>query len=84
MFLRRQKETTKPGIVRAQRMEVVDSEDRTRAILTTSPTGIPWLSFYDAAGTGRLVLGLRPDGTPFIVLWDRNGRPLFEVPADKP
>ncbi len=85
MFLSRRKKTTEPTLVRAQKVQLVDSEGRTRAILTTSePTGIPWLSFYDADGTGRLVLGLRSDGTPFIVLSDRDGRALFKAPADTP
>ena len=82
-FFRRKPTPTPPSpdSIRCKRLELVDGDRRARVVFMTVPNGgAPWLSFYDAAGTGRLVMGLRPDGTPFLLLWDAQGRALFEAP----
>ncbi len=38
-------------------IKLVDAAGRTRVVLTLTLDGSPWMSFYDAAGTGRLVMG---------------------------
>lgn len=79
-FLRRMPAPSLSGSSTCRRLELFDGAGRIRMMLTTTPNeGAPWLSLYDSAGNGRLVMGLRVDGTPFPVLWDAEGRTIFET-----
>ncbi len=68
---------TQPGAVSAERIQLVDSAGRTRAVLAMSPDGGPGLFFYDTSGRNRLVLGLYGPAEgelPFVVLNDAQQR----------
>jgi|WetSurMetagenome_2_1015567.scaffolds.fasta_scaffold54649_3 hypothetical protein len=63
--------------VQAQKFELVDSQGKVRAALTTVESDNPALVFYDNNGKIRLLLRLREiEGYPFLALGDNNEKPL--------
>ena len=69
-----------PLIVRARLFQLVDREQRTRAILSVTAKG-PSLTFYDTQGRPRLDLQ-EENGTPWIKFLDPNGVGQLTISAD--
>ncbi len=63
-----------PGVVRAQRFELVDAAGKLRAGLEVRGAGSAGLVLYDARGTGRAWLLVADDGTPSLDLRDAAGK----------
>jgi len=67
--------------VRVRRVEVLNSQNKTVAVLGVSPTDGGVLLIYDANGSLRAAVGLTTKGDVAIDLNDRSGRPkvTFQV-----
>jgi len=63
-------ETTVQPVVKTERLEIVDQEGATRAVLTTVEGGRPSLTLIDENGNYRAWLFLGTDGSPNLVLID--------------
>ncbi len=87
-LVRAQDEST-PGIIRAEEFQLVDLSGRTRALLTFSASGQPYLAMSDQQGNHSLWLGLSDDSglairdtdgkTRLVLSLDRSGEPSLVV-----
>jgi len=59
-------------VLRAERIELVDEQGRTRAQLTVEPEGDAVLRMRDAEGTIRVKLGASRSGSGLVLLNDRT------------
>lgn len=65
-------------VIRAEKFELVGKTEIPRAVLELEPHGEPALKLYDAEGSLRVALSLRPDGSPNLLLWDgQTAAPRF-------
>jgi len=78
---------SQPEVLRARRIEVVDTAGRARIVLGVLPDGSLGLGLWDAAGRPRIGLGVAPDRSPALGLSDAAGRPrigLVVLPDGSP
>jgi hypothetical protein len=70
--------------VRAGKFELVDAQERSRAILVVDKTSDePSLTFYNKSGKPRLTLGLESSGASKVQLHDEEGVPLAALAVEK-
>jgi hypothetical protein len=67
-------------VIRAEGFVLVDKNDKTRAMLISSPNGNPSLIFYNKDGKPRIGLSVSPDGQSSVVVADKNGKVIWSVP----
>ena len=65
--------------LRVRRVEILNSQGKTVAILGVSPTDGGVLLLYDANGSLRAAVGLTTKGDVAIDLNDANGRPKVAI-----
>jgi hypothetical protein len=75
-----QQAVSQPEVLRARRIEVVDTAGRLRIALGVASDGSPGLGFWDTTGRVRIALVVDPDGSPGLSLHDAAGRALFRAP----
>jgi len=68
------------GALTGRTLKLLDDQGRVRVLLTTASG----LSFLDAGGRPRAVLGLDGDGGPGLVLYGDGSRAIFNVNRDGP
>jgi len=69
------------GIVRSEEFQLVDKTGRTRAALTFSGTGQPYLAMLDQRGTRIVWLGLSED--PGLAIRDVDGKTRVVLSLDR-
>jgi hypothetical protein len=69
-----------PGVVQAERIELVDAQGATRAALGTDTTGVS-LMVYDKRG--RVTASLRLNGEPRLTVRDAGGREVAALGAPR-
>ena len=67
-------------LLRAGRIEVIDSEERPRAVITTLNDGSPNIVLSDEEGRMRAALVLSKSGRSRIMFMDEFGRRVWEAP----
>ncbi len=67
-------------LLKAGRIEVVDNEDRPRAVITTLADGSPNIVLSDEEGRMRAALALSKSGRSRIMFMDESGRRIWEAP----
>lgn len=60
---------------------LTDNPNGLRAMLGVGANRLTELALFDSAGKGRLNVGVRPDGSPFMLLTDEKGRPRVGISA---
>ncbi len=75
-----QQAISQPEVLRARRLEVVDTAGRVRAALGMASDGSSALGLWDATGRVRIAIVVDPDGSPGLSLHDAAGRALFRAP----
>jgi len=69
-----------PGVVQAERVELVDAQGTTRATLGTDTTGVS-LTVYDKRG--RITASLQLNGDPRLTIRDAGGREVAALGAPR-
>ena len=67
-------------VIRAEGFVLVDKNDKTRAMLISSPNGDPSLILYNKDGNPRIGLSVSPNGQSSVVVADKNGKVIWSVP----
>jgi hypothetical protein len=69
-----------PGVIQAERVELVDAQGATRAALGTDTTGVS-LMVYDKRG--RVTASLQLNGEPRVTVRDAGGREVAALGAPR-
>ncbi|MCA9410801.1 MAG: hypothetical protein KC931_07075 [Candidatus Omnitrophica bacterium] len=57
-----------------------DNEGSLRGVFHTDEEGNPAFRLLDSDGNAKVELTITPDGAGSIVLYDKDGKPYFQVP----
>lgn len=68
------KRTTTVGLVRVERLEIVDGSGRTLMVLGRNPFGQPVITIHDVNGNQRFGVSLDADGSAMVAIFDERGR----------
>lgn len=68
-----------PGVLRAQRIEIVDKQGRVRATLGVTDEDIPKLRMMDKNGETRAAMSLSEDGRPTLTFSDKEAQKRIEL-----
>lgn len=63
-----------PDVLRAKRIELVDDDGHTRAVIGRLADGSPHVVLADTDGRMRCAIWLAPNGKPSLAFFDDNGR----------
>ncbi len=65
------------------KLTIRDQDEAARIRMYLNPDGSPRFSLTDAGGKSGIFLGIQADGNPILLLKDKDGNTLFQVPDQR-